>query len=264
MQKDSNTWTFTFMLIVCLVCAVVVSGAATALKADQERNQQVFVQKNIFKAVGEDVDDQKGDAVAQRYEDEFVALVVDGNGEPVAGADPIQAMKTLNKTGAPKAFGQVKPSELELPLYVYKGASGTVENPEAYVVPIYGKGLWSTLRGFLALDKDGNTVRGITFYEHQETPGLGGEVDNPVWQAQWPGKTILEGNRLVSIEVLKGVSAEGNPHAVDGLSGATITSRGVQNFVKTNLDTYAAYFDKNVWQRDVKSTAPLDKTSTNG
>ena len=97
------------------------------------------------------------------------------------------------------------------------------------VLPIEGKGLWSTLYGYIALDADLNTVRGITFYEHGETPGLGGEVDNPSWKALWPGRTIHGEDGEIAIRVVKGRagSVEDAPHEVDGLSGATLTSNGV-------------------------------------
>jgi Na+-transporting NADH:ubiquinone oxidoreductase subunit C len=104
---------------------------------------------------------------------------------------------------------------------------------ERIVLPVHGYGLWSTLYGFIALEGDGNTVAGITFYEHTETAGLGGEVDNPAWKALWMGKKIYA-NDQVAFEVVKGnvdpTSAKGQ-YQVDALSGATLTSRGVQNMV---------------------------------
>ncbi len=105
---------------------------------------------------------------------------------------------------------------------------------EKIVLPVHGYGLWSTLYGFLALEGDGNTVAGITFYEHGETAGLGGEVDNPAWKALWPGKAIYADDGRVALKVVKGAvnpKAAGAEHQVDGLSGATLTSRGVENLV---------------------------------
>ena len=102
------------------------------------------------------------------------------------------------------------------------------------VIPVYGKGLWSTLYGFLAIDHDLNTVRGLTFYEHGETPGLGGEVDNPAWKELWAGKKLFNDEHQVEIDVIKGSVNPSDPHAdfrVDGLSGATITSNGVENLL---------------------------------
>jgi len=105
---------------------------------------------------------------------------------------------------------------------------------EKMILPIEGKGLWSTLYGFLALDADARTIRGITFYQHGETPGLGGEVDNPGWKARWAGRQAFDEQGEVRIEVLKKEAGppEEDPYHVDGLSGATITSRGVNELVR--------------------------------
>lgn len=102
------------------------------------------------------------------------------------------------------------------------------------VFPVEGVGLWGTLYGFLALDKDGNTIRGLTFYSHKETPGLGAEVDNPRWKNLWPGRKAFGESGDAAIQVIKGVAgkAEDDPHRVDGLSGATITSNGVTNLLR--------------------------------
>jgi Na+-transporting NADH:ubiquinone oxidoreductase subunit C len=107
------------------------------------------------------------------------------------------------------------------------------------VIPVEGKGLWSTLYGFLALDKDVNTIKGLTFYQHAETPGLGGEVDNPKWKALWPGRKAFGDDGQPKIAVIKGQAgpvAE-DPYQVDGLSGATITARGVSHLVQFWLGT---------------------------
>jgi Na+-transporting NADH:ubiquinone oxidoreductase subunit C len=103
------------------------------------------------------------------------------------------------------------------------------------VLPIRGKGLWSTVYGFISLDKDASTIRGITFYEHGETPGLGGEIDNPSWKAQWQDKQAFGEQGEVRIEVVRGTVDRQRPeavHQIDGLAGATITARGVSNFVR--------------------------------
>jgi Na+-transporting NADH:ubiquinone oxidoreductase subunit C len=114
------------------------------------------------------------------------------------------------------------------------------------VLPVYGKGLWSTLRGYMALKSDYETIQGLTFYEHGETPGLGGEVDNPTWKAQWEGKKLYNDQGEPAAEVWKGPAPSGNEYAVDGLSGATITSRGVTNFLRywASEDGFGPYLEK--------------------
>ena len=99
------------------------------------------------------------------------------------------------------------------------------------VLPVYGKGLWSTLYGFLSLDADSRTVRGITFYKHAETPGLGGEIDNDDWKALWIGRVAMNDEYQPQIDVVKGVADPAETSQVDGLSGATITSNGVEGLV---------------------------------
>ena len=105
---------------------------------------------------------------------------------------------------------------------------------ESLILPMHGKGLWSTLYGFLAVESDAQTVSGIVFYEHAETPGLGGEVDNPRWRSTWKGRKVYGDDGQPKIEVIKGAagSASSDPFHVDGLSGATITSRGVSYLVQ--------------------------------
>jgi Na+-transporting NADH:ubiquinone oxidoreductase subunit C len=106
---------------------------------------------------------------------------------------------------------------------------------DKYILPIYGKGLWSTLYGFIALDSDLQTIKGLTFYEHGETPGLGGEVDNPRWKEQWKGKQAFDDEGKITIEVIKGIVDRSSPESkyqIDGLSGSTITTRGVDYLVK--------------------------------
>ena len=113
-------------------------------------------------------------------------------------------------------------------------------------MPIFGKGLWGTLWGYLAVKSDMETVQGITFFQHKETPGLGGEVDNPRWKSQWQGLKLYDADGTPATEVAKGPAPSGDPHRVDGLSGATITSRGVTNLLKywASDDGYGPFLKK--------------------
>ncbi|MEM9413564.1 MAG: NADH:ubiquinone reductase (Na(+)-transporting) subunit C, partial [Planctomycetota bacterium] len=109
---------------------------------------------------------------------------------------------------------------------------GEGDSIDKYVFPIRGKGLWSILKGFIAVENDFQTIAGLTYYEHAETPGLGGEVDNTAWKASWVGKAIYSDDGEVGIEVIKGIADADDKYAIDGLSGATITSRGVTNMLQ--------------------------------
>ena len=104
----------------------------------------------------------------------------------------------------------------------------------AVILPVHGYGLWSTLYGYLAVKPDGREVQGLQFYDHAETPGLGGEVDNPRWRGLWPGKLLTDDGGELKIEVVKGAASDGpeGVHQVDGLAGATLTARGVNNLVR--------------------------------
>ena len=138
-------------------------------------------------------------------------------GEDIPASDDIAGIKRK-----PKAMA----------IYTVMDDSSRVEK---YILPIYGKGLWSTLYGFIALDKDLHTIKGFTFYQHGETPGLGGEVDNPKWKASWNGKQAFDTDGNLKIEVIKGnVDQESDKakYQVDGLSGATLTTRGVDYLVR--------------------------------
>ena len=129
---------------------------------------------------------------------------------------------------------------------------------EAIILPIEGMGLWSTLYGYIALDADVNTIEGITFYEHGETPGLGGEVDNPRWKALWPGRKAFDERGNVKIQVKKGPAGppSEDPYQVDGLSGATLTSRGVTNMLHFWLgeEGFGPYLDRLSEARTTKGT----------
>jgi Na+-transporting NADH:ubiquinone oxidoreductase subunit C len=197
-----------FAAAVCVVCSLVVSSAATLLKERQEKNVLIDKQKNILGAVG--LSAGTPDEVASLYAENIKALEV---------------------------------TDSKLPLYVREEGGA----PVAYAFPIEGKGLWSTLYGYLALEPDGNTVKGITFYKHGETPGLGAEIEKPWFQKNFVGKKVLaDDGSLASITVVKGKVAETVPddrktHSVDGISGATITSKGVTNLVRAGLERYEPF-----------------------
>lgn len=250
-QKD-DAYTFKFMALVCLACAIVVSAAATVLKSLQVENEKIDVQRNILGVMGLAEKDAtlSSSQVSELYSKSVKCILVDQNGEVIDDdADPT----SVNLEEQEKAYRELslrnpeaaEKMQLRYPLFV----TPREEPYKIYCIPISGKGLWSTLYGYLALESDANTVAGITFYKHGETPGLGGEIENPNWQEQFEGKQILnEQQELVSITVVKGKAPEGDEHAVDGLSGATLTCRGVENLLLKDLQHYLPYFKK-VWEQ---------------
>lgn len=221
-------------LALCIVCSVIVSTAAVVLKPAQEANKTLDRKRNILQAAGmleegRSVDEQFA-VVEERFVDlssgQFTDEVAPGYDQQAASKDPsrsrdIPSDEDIAKLGRQASVAQV---------YLVRGESGDYEK---IILPVHGYGLWSTLYGFLALESDGNTVAGLGFYDHGETPGLGGEVDNPRWKSQWPGKKVYRDGE-VELSLAKGAVDPSSPNAdwkVDGLSGATLTSRGVSNLI---------------------------------
>lgn len=253
MQRDTVLGTFRVATILCVVCSVIVSAAAIGLRPLQERNKKLFEQKNILAAAGFSDEEMKDKGVDTLFESIETQLIDLENGELV-GDDVVDAASYDQKKAArdPRLSVEI-PSDQDIAgikrrekysrVYLLKDGSDI----KSVILPIYGKGLWSTLYGFIALESDLNTVSGLTFYEHKETPGLGGEVDNPKWKAIWPGKKLRDGNDF-RMEVIKGEVNSESPeavHQVDGLSGATITSRGVSNLVRYWInDGFGPYLAK--------------------
>jgi len=253
MQRNSAAYMFGFAALVCVVCAIFVSSSAVGLKERQLANAALDKQKNVLYAAGlataaEGLD---GEAIAALFEARVRPVAVDlKTGDETDAVDPLtyDAEKIAagsEGTPAPPNAASVKRMAQYAVVYHVVDDGGNVE---MCVLPIKGYGLWSTLYGFLALDADGTTVRGITYYQHGETPGLGGEVDNPNWKAKWPGRQVYDGSGAVQLQVIKGQAGppSSDPYQVDGLSGATITSRGVTNMVDFWLgeNGFGPYLDK--------------------
>lgn len=234
MPRDTPRYTIAFSAAVCVVCAVLVSTAAVTLRERQTANAELDRRRNVLAAAGDILGSEKPSRqeIERRFAD-FEVVAVDlrsGLEDPAVDARGYDARVAQGDTQMSRAVGRNDAQIVRVPhhLLVYKkaGADGRLE---LLVLPIEGKGLWSTMYGFLALGPDLRTVRGLTYYQHGETPGLGGEVDNDRWKALWPGRQVFDAGGRAAIEVIRGAAgpAEVDPHRVDGLSGATITSRGV-------------------------------------
>ena len=134
----------------------------------------------------------------------------------------------------------------ELPVFKYMSSEDSTK-VEAYILPLYGNGLWNKIYGFVALEEDLNTVIGISFGHVAETPGLGARIGDAEIQERYKGKTIFEGADLVSIKMLKGEKKDPSqfgPHEVDGMSGATLTANGVNSMLKDYLDCYKGFIER--------------------
>lgn len=238
MQRDSIANTFTVATCLCIVCSVVVSTAAVLLRPAQERNKAMEQKRNILQAAGLYQPDQPLEELFKRVEVQVVDLesgqlvdpsVIDPDtfNQRAAARDP-DLSRPLDSREDPAGIGRREKYSF---VYLVR-KDGQLSQ---IVLPVYGKGLWSTLYGFLALDADLDHIQGLTFYEHGETPGLGGEVDNPRWKQQWVGKRAFDEEGNIRIQVLRGQVDQDDPdsiHHIDGLAGATITARGVSNLVQ--------------------------------
>lgn len=225
-----------FAVAICVTCSLLLSAAASSLKAKQEYNVELDRKMNVLKAFGVPTKDERGRAISGAEVDRIFAtsireIILDG-----ATGQPIEGLTSAN----------VSPREIatraRLPLYKLEQDGEVVK----YAIPVSGKGLWSTIYGYLALHRDLATIAGVTFYKHGETPGLGGEVEKDWFQNNFKGKVIWRDGALVPFEVVKGTVAErypgGNDHAVDGISGATLTGKGVTQFINRDLEKYEKYF----------------------
>ena len=235
MGNDSISKTFSVALALCIVCAVVVSSAAVILRPTQEVNKLLDLKSNILASAGllkqgvsietqfEQISTRIVDLETGRFTDAVDAASYD---QRKASKDPALSIALDPKQDPAK----IKRRANYATVYLLETEQGI----EKIILPIKGYGLWSTLYGFLALESDLQTVAGIGFYEHTETPGLGGEIDNPRWKAGWVGKQAYRQGEVV-INVLKGkvdMSREGADSQIDGLAGATLTTRGVDNLVR--------------------------------
>lgn len=249
MSTDSTQKTLAVALGVCLVCSVLVSSATVALDSIQKQNKKIDKIQNILQAG--DIQYNKENA-EKTFGDKVVPIIVDlekgkiiDKSQYTDELNPesfdIKSLSDSKKYGteisAQNDLGDIKKRPKFMLCYEILNSE---KEADKYILPIFGKGLWSTLYGFLALNKDMKMIEGITFYEHGETPGLGGEVDNPKWKASWKGKQALNDNGEPIITVIKGKVDPSDPnknHEIDGLSGATLTTRGVDNLVKYWLGT---------------------------
>ncbi len=237
MQQHNVFYNLWFCTAVCVVSAVCVSLTAVMLKPRQEVNAAQDKMRNVLVAAGLAADGESltSDEIESRFAP-IRQVVIDLETGAETDVDPVgfDQLKAAADpaTSRPAPENRAKVRRLPNQALVYRLEEGG--DLQLLIIPIEGKGLWSTLYGFLSLDSDLSTIRGITFYKHGETPGLGGEVDNPNWKALWNDRQAFDTNGQVDIAVIKGRAGpvSEDPHRVDGLSGATLTSKGVSALVQ--------------------------------
>lgn len=235
MNTNSTRYTFLFAVIICVISGVLLSAVSEGLRPQRELNEELEIKRNILKAVAlkDPISPKmKGEDILKVYESKIEELVIDAQGNVVAGRTPGQL------TAKDENF---------YPLYIYK-EDGQVM---AYAFPVFGQGLWSVLYGYLAVEADATTIRGITFYKHGETPGLGGEIEKEWFQNNFKGKKIysVQEHQATPIVVVKGKAAdffkgEALEHRVDGITAATLTGSGVTGLLDRWIRVYDVYLSR--------------------
>ncbi len=237
MPNNSMSKTVTVALAVSIVCSLLVSATAIYLKPLQQKNQALEKKRNVLIAAGIM---EKDKPVEEQFKQVQPLLVNLETGEWKAAENPEAYIRGYDD--------MMKDPERTIRLDPEKDPAGIRVIPrtalvyrvqkdgmDVVVLPFWGKGLWSTMYGFIAVETHTNEIRGLTFYQHGETPGLGGEVDNPRWKKQWKGKELYGPDGDVRIHVIKGKVDPSSPKAdyqIDGLTGATITTRGIDHMVR--------------------------------
>lgn len=218
----------------CLVCSILVSSLVVELRPKQQKNAELDMKKNVLKSAGIISDNAKAEEIQEEF-DKMETMIVDMNTGEQVDVDKNEFNQIESSKDAKQSI-QI-PADLDVSslgqrskyakVYLKRDEAGKVQT---VILNHWGKGLWSTMYGFIALENDANTIKGFSYYSHGETPGLGGEVDNQKWKKQWIGKKIYDEQGNVDFNVAK-AQATGE-YQVDGLSGATITANGVTKSIK--------------------------------
>ncbi len=250
LPNDNVVKTIAVATTLCLVCSIVVALTATLLKPRQIENKLLDKKVNILEVAGITDESIPVDERFSRIESIVVDLATGEVQEGIDGNDYDQR-KASKEAGASTVLSKdqdiavIKRRADLANVYLLKDG----EELQKVILPIKGYGLWSTMYGFIALESDITTVSGITFYEHGETPGLGGEIENEKWTQSWQGKQVFDESGDVALEVIKGGVTEATPnpeYKIDGLAGATLTSNGVSNTIEFWLgdDAFGPYLKK--------------------
>ena len=225
----TNRYIFIYASSMVVIVALVLATAATLLRPLQERNMRIEKMQNILSAINIPAPRAEAETLFERYI--TTSKIVNHLGEELEGdAFEVELQDEVRKDLADR----------QLPVFI-----ADVEGETMYIVPVRGGGLWGPIWGYIGLKSDLATVVGANFDHASETPGLGAEIADRPFQAQFPGKRIFdEDGNFRPIRVVKGRAPEGDLHAVDGISGGTITSNGVTDMLRSGLEVYKSYFEK--------------------
>jgi len=235
-NKESNSYTIIFSIIMCVVVGSVLAIASQVLKPYQEKNIENDKKASILAAIGVEADIKTSADLYKKYVTGGMVLTNKGivKSEKLEDAFGVDAQAQYKELSA----GARDSSDVEYPLYICKKDGKTL-----YVMPVVGMGLWAAVWGYVSVGEDFNTVIGASFAHKSETPGLGAEIATPFFTDQFPGKKLNdESGNFVSIKVIKPGSEAKTDFVVDGISGGTFTSQGVDEMLRRCLKVYNIYF----------------------
>jgi len=236
-NRDSNGYTFGFAIVLVVIVGTILSVLSIGLKPQQEKNDVVKKQLDILSAMM----DTKAKGISRKNaEEEFKkyvnlddALVLDVNGNIKEGVKAFDV--DIKKEYKDK---NMKDADRNFPLFVAE-----LDGKKAYVIPVVGKGLWGPIWGNICLDEDMNTIKGASFGHKGETPGLGAEIAQPFFINRWIGEKISDENGdFAKFEIVKDGSGSAKESKVDGITGGTITSKGVEEMANRCLKVYSVNF----------------------
>lgn len=231
-MRQSNLYIILYSAAITVVCGGLLAFASESLKEKQQANIEHERKHNVLSTVMELNDNAN---IEELYKANVNEIVIDFNGNIKDGvkASSVDVAAEYKK----------KPEERLLPVYEFRKGD-KIENA---VVPVYGYGLWNNIWGFVALKSDFNTIQGVKFEHAGETPGLGARITTEEIQARFKDKTIFDNGTLTSVAIQKGEGHDysADPHKVDGMSGATLTGKGVNNMLKDYMTSYEKYLRKN-------------------
>ena len=230
-NKESNKYTFTFSIILVVVVGTILSSLSLGLKPLQEKNQEVKKKIDILKAIGvSEADRSNGEELYDKYI--VGSYVISANGETLENevAFDVDVRKQIRDK-------KIKPKDRLYPIF-----QAEKEGEDMYVLPVVGKGLWGPIWGYIAIGPDKKTIVGASFDHQGETPGLGAEINQADFQNRYQNAKISDGEKFTPITVVKDGTGESSPQKVDGITGGTITSKGVEEMMNRTMKVYQSYF----------------------
>lgn len=231
MKQFSNRYIFIFSSVMVIAVAILLAMAATMLQPRQQKNLEIDKKKSMLESIGVSSVPATTESLYEKYINE--SYVLNSKGEKVEGSDAFNVVLKEE---------QKKPLDQQL-LPVFKAIPDDGE--KVIIIPVEGKGLWGPVWGYISIRSDMNTIYGATFDHKGETPGLGAEINTTPFESMFHGKKLFQGEKFVSIGVIKDEVKDDDPHNVDAISGGTITSKGLEKMLQDCLVKYNDYLLKN-------------------